>query len=85
MLPLGVGEAARAGVGARVADRLERIGTIRIDQALHADQRARIATLADKLALPLTRIGRIQDRTGLRVLDEDDREVSVPARGWQHF
>jgi thiamine-monophosphate kinase len=49
------------------------------------DRRARIEALSDKLDLPLTCIGRIASAGGLRVLDQDGRQIPVTAMGWQHF
>jgi thiamine-monophosphate kinase len=48
------------------------------------DASGRIATLADALGLPLTRIGRCQEGAGLRLVDAAG-EVPLPARlGYEH-
>lgn len=51
------------------------------------DRRLEIAGLAERLALPLTRIGRIVDgEVGLiRLLDDDDQEVPFEIKGYDHF
>jgi thiamine-monophosphate kinase len=49
------------------------------------ERRPRIAVLSERLALPLTRIGRIERGAGVRALDEEGCEMSVAATGWQHF
>jgi thiamine-monophosphate kinase len=50
-----------------------------------AGQRARIEAIARELALPLTCIGRIEASGGLRLLDQEGREIPVTRTGWQHF
>jgi thiamine-monophosphate kinase len=50
-----------------------------------AEARDEIAALAEALALPLTRIGRLLAPTGLRVLDAGGREIRIEHAGWQHF
>ncbi len=51
------------------------------------DQRLTIAGIADRLALPLARIGRIVEGAAgsLRLLDDDDVELPVGRRGFDHF
>ena len=49
------------------------------------ERRPRIEALSEELALPLTRIGRIEAASGLRALDEEGREISTAQTGWQHF
>jgi thiamine-monophosphate kinase len=49
------------------------------------ERRARLEALSHELALPLTCIGRIASAGGLRVLDQDGRQIPVTAMGWQHF
>jgi thiamine-monophosphate kinase len=44
-----------------------------------------IEQIARKLALPLTRIGRIEPRRGLRLRDAEGRPVVVGGTGWRHF
>ncbi len=81
-LPLSV--AARAQPGARDAalaggDDYELLFTA------PPARRPRLEALSRELALPLTRIGRIEATGGLRVLDEDSRKISIERTGWQHF
>jgi thiamine-monophosphate kinase len=47
--------------------------------------RGAIEGLAGKLALPLTRIGRIEAQIGLRLRDAAGRPVVVGQAGWRHF
>ncbi len=47
--------------------------------------RVELAALAQRLALPLTRVGRIVAGSGLRVLDEHGRELPPVAGGFDHF
>lgn len=44
-----------------------------------------IAALADRLDLPLTRIGRLTEGRGLTVLDASGAELSLATKGWTHF
>jgi thiamine-monophosphate kinase len=48
-------------------------------------QRSAIARLAEKLGLPLTRIGAIQAAAGVRVIDSTGAEIHVERAGWRHF
>jgi len=48
-------------------------------------RRPAIARLARRLALPLTRIGRIDPVPGLRVLDAAGRPLAPDRTGWRHF
>ncbi|HEX5795196.1 MAG TPA: thiamine-phosphate kinase [Geminicoccaceae bacterium] len=48
-------------------------------------RRARIGALARELALPITRIGAIEAKPGLRVLDAAGRLIPIERAGWQHF
>ncbi len=50
-----------------------------------AAQRAAITSLGERLGLPLTRIGRIEAKPGLRLIDAEGRVMSLPARGFDHF
>ncbi len=50
-----------------------------------AEARDALAALADRLALPLTCIGRLRAAAGLRVLDAGGREIRIDHAGWQHF
>lgn len=50
-----------------------------------AERRRAIPALARRLDLPLTRIGRIEAGSGLRVLDAAGDEIRSPRAGWQHF
>jgi thiamine-monophosphate kinase len=48
-------------------------------------QRDAIEGLAEKLALPLTRIGAMQATPGIRVRDATGAEIRPSRTGWQHF
>lgn len=46
--------------------------------------RRQIEALADAVAVPLRRIGRIVEGTGVRVLDAEGRELQLARTGWRH-
>jgi thiamine-monophosphate kinase len=46
---------------------------------------ARIAALAAELALPITRIGRIESGAGVRLVDRAGQEIGVDGGGYRHF
>jgi len=46
---------------------------------------AALAALAGELALPLTRIGRIEAGRGVEVLDDRGEPLAVPVAGYRHF
>lgn len=48
-------------------------------------RRSSIERLAQKLALPLTRVGSVHANPGLRVIDADGAPVPVARTGWRHF
>ena len=48
-------------------------------------RRAAIERIGKRLALPLTRIGRIEAAPGLRVIDAAGRPLSLRRTGWRHF
>jgi thiamine-monophosphate kinase len=48
-------------------------------------RREQVVALARRLGLPLTRIGRIEAGSRVRVLDETGQEIAPVRRGWQHF
>jgi thiamine-monophosphate kinase len=48
-------------------------------------RREDVAALARRLGLPLTRIGRMEAGSRVRVLDETGQEIAPARRGWQHF
>ena len=48
-------------------------------------QRDAIEGLAEKLDLPITRIGQMRAAPGIRVLDAAGAEVHPERTGWQHF
>ena len=48
-------------------------------------QRDAIEGLAEKLDLPITRIGQMQTAPGIRVLDAAGAEVHPERTGWRHF
>lgn len=50
-----------------------------------AKAEAGLRAAARKTGVPVTRIGRIVERAGVRVLGPDGRVVSVKAGGWRHF
>ncbi len=50
-----------------------------------AGRGAEIAALAERLDLPLTRIGWLSEGTGLTVLGADGRELPLARAGWTHF
>jgi thiamine-monophosphate kinase len=50
-----------------------------------AARRGALEKLAQKLVLPLTRIGEIGSAAGVRVLDATGAEVRPERTGWQHF
>jgi thiamine-monophosphate kinase len=46
---------------------------------------AALATLSRRLHLPLTRIGTIESRRGLRIVDASGRRVALKRAGYEHF
>ncbi|MFQ6018349.1 MAG: thiamine-phosphate kinase [Kiloniellaceae bacterium] len=44
-----------------------------------------VADLAAALGLPLSRVGRLLEGQGIRVLDEAGQEIARPGGGWSHF
>ncbi|MDO4796145.1 MAG: thiamine-phosphate kinase [Brachymonas sp.] len=48
-------------------------------------QRAQIQCIARQTGLQLTRIGRIEQEPGLRLLQADGRQVCIQANGFNHF
>jgi thiamine-monophosphate kinase len=53
--------------------------------AAPADAAEAIATLSLRLGLPVTRIGRIDVGTGVRLLNADGHEIPLEAAGYRHF
>jgi thiamine-monophosphate kinase len=49
------------------------------------DAREKVAALARRLELPLTRIGAMQGGSGVKVLRLDGSERTLDSAGWQHF
>jgi thiamine-monophosphate kinase len=49
------------------------------------ERRDQIAALASRLDLPLTRIGRLDAGSRLKVVDAAGQETAPARRGWQHF
>ena len=45
----------------------------------------RLTALSRELALRLTRIGRIEQGSGVRALDAAGRELRLEQAGWRHF
>ena len=48
-------------------------------------QRVTIDGIADNLPCALTRVGRVVQTTGIRLLDEHGRGIEPPRRGYRHF
>jgi thiamine-monophosphate kinase len=48
-------------------------------------ERAAVRDAADAARTPVARIGRFLDGAGVRVLDAEREEISMPSRGWSHF
>jgi thiamine-monophosphate kinase len=46
---------------------------------------AAIACVGAELALPITEIGTIEPKAGVRLVDEGGAAISVAATGWRHF
>lgn len=44
-----------------------------------------VARLADRLGLPLARIGALTDGEGVRLVDEAGRDIALASAGWTHF
>lgn len=44
-----------------------------------------VATLAERLALPITRIGALEAGRGVKLIDESGAEVRLDSTGWTHF
>ncbi|HEX9767990.1 MAG TPA: thiamine-phosphate kinase [Kiloniellales bacterium] len=44
-----------------------------------------LAALAERLDLPITRIGALTDGHGVRLVDESGRDVPLATPGWTHF
>jgi thiamine-monophosphate kinase len=53
--------------------------------AAPAEAAASVAAIGERVAVPLTRIGRITAEPGLRVLDAEGRPMSLQKPGWRHF
>lgn len=49
------------------------------------DRAGEVAALASALDLPLTRVGRMTERAGVRLLDAAGHPLEAPERGWTHF
>lgn len=49
------------------------------------DDRDRILAIGRSLDVPVTRIGRITEADGCRVLDRDGKDVTPTQASWQHF
>ena len=85
-LPLS--EAGEAALAAEPA-LLERLITGGDDYELlftaAPERAAEVAALADRLALPLTRIGQLQAGSGLTVRDAGGKAIPLASAGWTHF
>lgn len=53
--------------------------------AAAAGQGGAIVTLAERLDLPISPIGRLTEGSGLRIHDGDGQEVPLARSGWTHF
>jgi thiamine-monophosphate kinase len=53
--------------------------------AAPAEAAASVAAIGERVAVPLTRIGRITAEPGLRVLDAEGRPMNLQKPGWRHF
>ncbi len=53
--------------------------------AAPADAAEAIATLSLRLGVPLTRIGRVEAGTGVRLFDTDGHQIPLEATGYRHF
>ena len=53
--------------------------------AAPADAAKRIADLSCQLGIPITRIGRIELGTGVRLVDADGRAIALDRTGYRHF
>jgi thiamine-monophosphate kinase len=53
--------------------------------AVPPERAAAVALLAERLDLPLSRIGALADGEGVRVVDEAGRDVALASAGWTHF
>lgn len=76
--------AARALPGAR-ATALSGGDDYELLFTLPPDREPELATLADRLGLPLTVIGRTRTEPGLVLLDAQGRPLPVERTGWRHF
>jgi len=53
--------------------------------AAPADAAERIAALSLRLGVPVTRIGRIDVGTGVRLINSDGHQIALEATGYRHF
>ena len=53
--------------------------------AAPADAAEAIATVSLRLGIPLTRIGKVEAGTGVRLLDADGHQIPLEAHGYRHF
>lgn len=53
--------------------------------AASPDRRSELASLSDRLSLPITRIGQVCVEPGLTVVDASQRPITLKATGWTHF
>jgi thiamine-monophosphate kinase len=86
LLPLSL--AARAIVEGDAGTRA-RLATAGDDYELvfaaPADAAETIATLSLLLAIPITRIGRVDVGTGVRLINSDGHQIALEATGYRHF
>jgi len=53
--------------------------------AVAPDREAAVAALAERLALPLTRVGALSEGQGVTVADAEGRPIPLEKAGWSHF
>ena len=51
----------------------------------HRKNRQELIEISDKLNTPITRIGVLAKGTGVLLLDQENREITVDQYGWEHF
>jgi len=49
------------------------------------EQAEAVAALAERLALPITRVGALEAGRGVKLVDESGAEVRLDSTGWTHF
>ena len=86
LLPLSLAARAIVGDDVDIRARLAAAGDdYELLFAAPADAAETIATLSCRLGAPVTRIGRIDIGTGVRLLDADGHRIPLEATGYRHF